>query len=871
MTSPKAEPRSQPAPESTLLKRLSPLTAFIAAQWNATLALMAGDIAAVMWLFFAFAAYTGRPVPGYRWLASAGLAVAVAARILRWHEPPGARLGRSAAKGAALGAVVIVGLRALGSLVHPAPTIRECLWLAAATACLLLALRLAYFAFRARQPAHPLEVPRWVALGAVGFALSRPYYFDGALGSGDAHWYSTMLADFLTQLRAGIFPVWLGQSEFAFNGADSPLRFAPWFQYAGGLVDLLTCHGLTVMAVKNAVISLNGLAGVLVAYACLRNILPRRPGTAALLAAIYAASPAYLAAICLGDQYMTFLTLPFIPVVLNGLWRVLAREDASGDTLLAVGLSGLWLSHPPIAMWTTLVAGFCWSVALLRRRLWKSDALRIARMLAIFLALGSFPFLSVLSLDNKLPTGGKGGAVAVQVAADFPGNFKPVDLRAEHMTTYQVGYAPLLALAMACAGWLAVRPSGLGAVFTAIALIALVALPVPWVNAQFWIHAPSWLVDINNVWPTQRVFGLWAALMLFGYAMVYADERLSRSPWLSGLGIAMLLGASAWAWHEARTYLLAIQSSHLSPVIVAPRMDPRGATLTRYAYSSFAYMPAYTSHGYMDPWLENRILSRADESILVANADTAAPLIHTEYGSAFPSRLVGSGVFVARSVPNTQYYNLEPNLVLQPGRRYALRLEFSARENLGQLICDAGSLHRDYLLPDSGRGINGNLLPRAFGSLPTSSHILPFQLVDDKQADLRMAFIAQGQVLMEEFIFAHYWLYTYEPTDLGVVVHSLMPYRARVDTALPVYLETPRMWLRGYLGRVNGKPVEAVRSHQNLVMIALEPGASEVALDYHPPWWLAGSFWIGLLGWSALAARGFWRLSHQARTFSRAI
>ena len=59
-------------------------------------------------------------------------------------------------------------------------------------------------------------------------------------GAGDALWYANMLADYVTQLRAGDVPDLCGQTEFAFNGAVYPLRVAPMYQHLGGLLDLLT-------------------------------------------------------------------------------------------------------------------------------------------------------------------------------------------------------------------------------------------------------------------------------------------------------------------------------------------------------------------------------------------------------------------------------------------------------------------------------------------------------------------------------------------------------------------------------------------------------------------------------------------------------
>ena len=69
-----------------------------------------------------------------------------------------------------------------------------------------------------------------------------------------------MLADYLEQLRAGIFPVWIGQTEYAFNGAFFPLRLAPGFQHLGGIVDAITIYSVDYVVVKNLLLPLNAIA-----------------------------------------------------------------------------------------------------------------------------------------------------------------------------------------------------------------------------------------------------------------------------------------------------------------------------------------------------------------------------------------------------------------------------------------------------------------------------------------------------------------------------------------------------------------------------------------------------------------------------------
>src|SRR5277367_1156345 len=88
------------------------------------------------------------------------------------------------------------------------------------------------------------EWARLVVLGLTAAWLLHPFATAKMYGTGDAVWYTHMLADYVTQLRAGIFPIYAGQTEYAFNGAVYPLRVAPIYQHLAGLLDILTFRSL---------------------------------------------------------------------------------------------------------------------------------------------------------------------------------------------------------------------------------------------------------------------------------------------------------------------------------------------------------------------------------------------------------------------------------------------------------------------------------------------------------------------------------------------------------------------------------------------------------------------------------------------------
>ena len=823
-----------------------------------SLSLLLGDAAIAAWLAFAFFSFTDRLRPAAGPLAVGATAVALVAHLVRWHQ----RSVWPAAGFALLLGCGMFALRAAGGVIL-APT--EILWLALTATLALAGFRLAFRATRARHPDQPLEVVRWVAVGAGATAFFLPFYHAGTLGTGDAQWYVVMFADFITQFRAGVFPVWAGQSVYAFNGAISPLRFAPWYQYAGGFLDLLTARALGFGALSNAVLAVNGLASGFAAYHCLRDILPRRPGLACLLALLFLGSPGILAPLLIGNQYMTFMATPFIALVMNGAFRLWTRDDLSGPLRLAVGLAGVWVSHAPIALWCTIFAVIAGAIVAGRRRQWSADGRRLMISGAVFGLLGSLPFLSTLAIDN-LNTSPANPAVAVDmVRTHFPANFAPIKADGDALSTYQTGYGALAALALALFFWPRRPPRGTWLFVGATLAVVPILLPVPWLDQAFWTHVPSWFLTINNVWPMQRLFGIWAALMLFAAAVVMSDSRLSESRTVCGICFAVLAAFGLWSWQEGSKLAGVAWTSYRPATTASMWLDPQNVVLSRYAYSTFAFVPGYLSHGYMDPLLENRLLAHDTLALMTANADRAALPVRPDAGSDQVPRLLSSGLLTARQEPDGKFYQLTPSLPLRPGEHEAVRLEVLETTESGLLQITGAGLYREYLLPDSGLGLDHHGPPLAFGSLPTSSKVIPLSEVAGKNQELTVRFFPDGYSMRKRYAFAHYWLFRYAPADLPIVVKSWIPYRAATDVAVPAYLETPRIWLKGYRASVNGKAAVVRRSPENLVMVELPSGPSTVTLTYHAPWWLRLSFWSCAVAWTTAVAVNLRRMIAASR------
>lgn len=817
-------------------------------------ALLLGDLAAGAWLWFAFWGFTGQIEPDAAHMLVPAAVAAALALVLGLHRAGSGPLLRLAALGVSAAALAW----GAGALKWLPVSGGQALWLGAATAIILGILRSFYWREAGSMGARVWEVARWIAVGLAATLVMLPFYFGGSLGSGDAHWYIVMLTDFLEQLKAGVFPIWVGQSPYAFNGAVSPLRFAPGFQHYGAVMDFLTAGALHPPAVKNLCLAASAVGGGFSAYACMRPIVGDRRWIACILAALWISGPGVLAPVMSGDQYMTFIAIPLVPVVLHGCWRLLEYDDTWGRFWIAAGLAGLWICHPPIGLWMTVIAGLTYAAALLARWSWRRELPGLAMMAAVFLALGSLPFVSVLFLDNQIHVPSSGLSAAIEIHRYFPGNFLPIAVVGSGLFDYQIGYALLGTLALALLAMGFSRPRASWAFALASLLIVPFTVPVPHVTDPLWGHLPSWFVTINNVWPMQRLFLIWSSLAAFTGAIVLGSPRISGSRLGYGIVAILLACGLPWSGREAHRLVAKLMRTQTSPGNTLVMEGPNNTELGRYAYGSFELPPAYANHSYMDAWFENRLLDRSTQEPFLTNADAAAPGDGPDLGSA---TLVSKGMMTAENIPNSTYYFLRPDLTLDPGKRYAIRLEFLQPGLGGTLQLTHETMFREYMLPDSGMGIGRNGPPKAFGTEPTSGRVLPLSVLGTKPAPIK-ALLITPRASHKDFQAARYWLYTYERSRLPIAVESWMPYTVRFNSPKAAYLESPRMWLRDWRATVNGRPVPAERSMQDLVMVPVEAGSNRVILEYRPPLLLRASFWIFLASWAALgAAAAAWLLS----------
>jgi hypothetical protein len=685
------------------------------------------------------------------------------------------------------------------------------------------------------------ELARIAVLALVAVWLLHPFATTRAIGAGDALWYANMLADFCLQWRAGVFPVFVGQTEFAFNGAIYPLRVAPLYQHWGGTIDLLTGRTLSFFTLQNLIVLTVGVAGLGSAYICLRKLSPARPWRAVFLAILYVSCPGALSFVYTQDLHMSWMTLPFLPVVFYGVVRSFKEDDWTSWLCIAAGLALLWLAHAPIAMWASAVVAITQLLRLSLVHRTRSAWLRAGAAALIFLALGSYPFVSLDSLksDSVPPPATaapleKPEQIVQFLRSAIPGALLPLSDAAGQLSDVQLGYGLWGLLLVALVGLTLHRNLLLALLVAAALVLVTLVLPIPGWSELFWLNlAPESVRRLTYYWPMHRLYVILAALIPFA-AQLARQSVTSNKIRLDRHAHLALVVAAAWSCWEARQFVRAGENRTASVEQTARRHRPENLLLMNHAYGLYSKLPAYFSHGVMDPYAEIRLL----------DPKTGAPL-----PGALAGPSVTNGDFIGTPDANPGIINLAPKLRLEPGKRYDLRFEFPEHGHTGILQIVGTSLFREYVLPASGE-------PRAFGALPHNSPHLPLWTSGQSTEIVSLRLIpttsnthAKTYARFARFEFRERPLVTSQ-----IYVTSLIPFRAHVESPSAALLETPRMFLPGYVATVNGSAAHIRPSKEALLAIDVPAGSSELSLTYKGPPHLRVSYWFSLGAWTFLAA-----------------
>ena len=765
-----------------------------------------------------------------------------------WHRPSPSYWLDLAHQAAAWAATALVaGMAAVGTGhgLHPSPAHLVVLgW-----GMLALAAHRALLRITARKRADiSAENMRWGLLLISALWLMRGFACSTLHGTHDALWYGTMLADMVAQTRAGVFPVWLGQSLYQFNGAIYPMRIAPAFHYLGVLLDTLTLHTLGIFALQNLLITLLGAGAVFLAFFSLGALLPGRRWLAAGLAMLYLSCPGVLGIAYNTDLFMSWTTLPCVPLVWFATVRSFRDGGALGSLLLLGGSLGLcWWGHSPIALWMTLLAGAIQLARIVAQRLHGRGWLPLAAGAVVFLAVSAYPVGSVLlfppepgvkASDFQLATP---GTIVHFLREVSPAVFLPLSPFGRLLGDFQLGYA-LWGVLIFCL-WQLRRTLQLEVrvILGAAVLLALLLTPLPGLDLVLWNVVPAFIRNTTGNWVMNRLYLVLAGTVIFGAATVarglFDESRRSRI-----LAVLVAVGC-AWSLVEAAKFAEGSRLLVRPPASATDLLRPENVSVTRFSYLIFPRLPDTFSHGVMDPQMEHRLLAR----------DTFAPITSNSSAALAAGREISTGYFARAVSKENRWLELTVPLTLEPGLRYLLVCEFlKPASTIGVLQLAGRSFFREYALPEYGEpgsfGVGGRHAP--WLSLWTTASAADKLIVRFYPAAEAGKLEALEPLIHTRFL-------TYEQAALPVRVESWVPYRARVRSQTAAWLETPRMYQAGYTAMVNRTPASVGRSPEGLVCIAVPAGDSIVELSYQPPSGLVALFWISMTSMLGLGAAAF--------------
>jgi hypothetical protein len=710
----------------------------------------------------------------------------------------------------------------------------------------LISTRLALKRWANPITAGSFEAYRWMGLFCFVAYLFHNFAAPVVRGTGDASYYATFLSDTLSQFRHAVFPVFVGQSEFQFNGAIVPIRVAPAFQYFGGVIDLLTARTLEPYAIQNLLLTICGFFTTFLTYFSLKKV-SQRGDIAWFLTILFVCCPGVLALVFSADLYMSWLAAAFAPAILCICALTFSSKGKKLYATLGLLLGATWWMHPPIACWLLLVACAIQVLRFIQLRPTKPQWVKECSVGSIcFILAALYPLVSS-ALYPANPALGAGGGTGTPQSSHmlqslrdtFPGSILPVSPNGRLLSDFQLGYG-LLALAL-IAFRISFRQAVLYPKLLSAAIIGLLLLlvPIPWVTDFLWTIVPAPVRLLTNTWPMQRLYLIVAALVVTLAATLSSKKGWSRY---------LLVAACAWSAIEATKFINGARASNVatSPVKVVPLSE--NVTLTRYSYGMFGEWPAYFTHGVTDPLLENRLL----------DADLAT-ITESNYRAAIRTGQKGETTTGSFEGPFNAL-TLHPPIVLQPNQRYLAELMVPGGRALkGALVAKGTTFNRIYGLPEYGGsksfGLGGDHLP--FFPLHTSSNNpepITFTLILESAADLEAL---HAPIRLK--------LTGYRADALPIHVSSWIPYRAVIQTSHAAWLETPRLFQQGYEATVNGVEVDVVRSKEGLVAIPLRHGESTVELTYHAPIGLRLAFWLSFSAILAGIAYALLEFAQQVR------
>ena len=699
------------------------------------------------------------------------------------------------------------------------------------------------------------ELARILVLGALVLSDCRTFILNiGAnIGGADAKWYQYMLHDAIIQLNNGLFPSFLGQSEYAFFG--EPYVRAPYYLFLGQALNAVTLNSLSALHIQHLTVIFSALLGAYLLYYLLSRLAPNLPNlrwAAVCFAYFYVSCPGVLGLIYRLDMYLSFMALPFIPLAFYGLIKAYRDRDNNGYVITGVALSLVWLAHPPIAVWTSAACMLFLVFQILSLGRGIGGIFTIG---LVVLLLNLWQFVAVVEFQlTEVPIDVLGYANTVThfLRSDFPASLIPLSSAMKEpgatIPYLQLGYALWFAVGLGVLASAARRRSApILTLLCCVILLSLFLYPLPVIGDYLWDALPQQVKTLTFLWPQQRLYMVIAALSCFVGMLALAQIARNGSQWTRNAVFAAIALAVFWTMHQVQ-YFQAPENIGISTSALWSA-DRNPYFFGRYILGSQEKMPF---EGEYDPLLKNRLLDSDkqriegfDNEIVIARKCLDGERTAAERKLFEPDSYEPFSVSVKNGRPATRSLG---NLSLpEQATQFVLCLKLS-EFNFSSSNKKGRSLLFTFRLDGNDFHVAQQLVLDAHGGERLVS--LPFYVAGRHAGRLKIEFAAATD---EEasFTVSKYGVLAYTKADLPIKIDAYTSYRSTVTAPSENgYLEVFKQYQPGYRARVNDQETAVLESPNSTVLIPLkDQGANRIKLSYAGTTAMRFALLTSVVGW----------------------
>jgi hypothetical protein len=684
----------------------------------------------------------------------------------------------------------------------------------------------------------------WLRISILTGLVILAYYpfINGInMGAADAQWYQYILHDALIQIDHGLFPTYVGQSEFNFFGS-SDMR-APYYLLFSQLIHILTFGQLNALYVQHLTILISAFMAAFLTYFLITRLAPKLRWSAVFLSYLYITCPGLIGIIYSCDMYHSFIVIPFIPLIIYGLIRSHENNDYIAYIITAIGLSLTWLAHPGIAVWITGICLLFYSMQLVFLRKGLIGMIFIP-LLFILLNLWQFTAVYSMGLHEYGSDGGTNYITGVinYLKSDIPGVFLPIkwERSPTSITPFlQLGYSWWLIIFSGIILTLHKSTSSILRYLIACAMILILLLyPLPQLGYFLWSLVPNSFHNVTS-WPMQRFYIILSGISCFIGILILKTLYPILSHLKKTVIVFALLLCVLWNTYESHYFIRVGQA--------AKRIDDSWSKPVNFFFYNNSLLPIHYNipSGSLDPTLKNQILDK-NQNVLpeydnqhiiinkcISSLSTAANKTFTKLNVKFP----------------IQFTNPQAQTILK----------LNAPVNQHYIFCFSTDTRTNGVIFN----INGphfslySYAPAQDSKSKLSHHnIIALPFYYSKNEELTLAINSMGNYTntVETIHLNSYGFLNYDSNDLPIHIDSFTPYKARVTTKEDnTYLSIFKEYFPGYQASVNGTIVPVLQTRNKMIMIPLKnKGFNEIELKYIGIPIIKYTFYISSVAWGII-------------------